>query len=131
MDVKKQLSDLAHKYNLTYLYQDFENCYGGNWWVCTHSLYNDTGCFTIHCLPQRGEVNCYYTEKISNDRKELCGKEINIYEVKKTIWDKNEKIWIFKNPFFYWNIDNIIKTIIEIINILIEEDNEFFGVKIE
>ena len=76
-------------------------------------------------------MNCYYTEKISNDRKELCGKEINIYEVKKTIWHKNEKIWIFKNPFFYWNIDNIIKTVIEIINILIEEDNEFFGVKIE
>ena len=43
-------------------YKDFKNCFGGNWWVYTHSLYNDSGCFTIHCLPQRGEVDCYFTE---------------------------------------------------------------------
>ena len=47
MDFKKEFTYLAQKYNLKYKYQDFENCFGGNWWVYTHSLYNDSGCFTI------------------------------------------------------------------------------------
>ena len=95
MDFKKEFKELASKYNLTYQHQDFKNCFGGYWWVYTHSLYNDSGCFTIHCLPQRGEVDCYFTEKFSTDRKELCGQIINVFEVEKDIWNKNERIWIF------------------------------------
>lgn len=131
MDFKKEFTVLAEKYNLNYQYQDFNNCYGGNWRVYTHSLYNNSGCFTIHVLPQRGECDCYYAEKFSTDRKELCDKPINVYEVEKEIWDKNAKILFFKNPFYYWNQKNIIKTLIEIINVLIERYNEFFGVKIK
>ena len=73
---------------------------------------------------------CYYAEKFSNDRKELCGKLINVFEVEKEIWDKNEKIWFFKNPFYYWNPDKVIKTLIEVIKISIKKNNEFFGIKI-
>lgn len=131
MDFKKEFTDLAKKYHLNYQYQDFKNCFGGNWWVYTHSLYNDSGCFTIHCLPQRGEVDFYFADKFSADRKELCGNPINVYEIEKEIWNKNAKIWFFKNPFYYWNQEKIIKTLIEIINVLIEKDNEFFGVKIK
>ncbi len=131
MHFKKEFAEIAQKNNLTYQYQDFKNCFGRNWWVYTHSLYNDSGCFTIHCLPQRGEVDCYYSEKFSTDRKELCGKIINVFEVKKDIWEKNEKIWIFKKPLFYSSPEKIIKTLIEIINTLIEEQGEFFGIKIK
>ena len=62
---------------------------------------------------------------------ELCGTRINVFKVEKEIWDKNSKIWIFKNPFFYWSVEKMIKTIIEVINALIEKNNEFFGVKIK
>lgn len=131
MDIKEEFISLANKYNLSYRYQDFKNCFGGNWWVYTHSLYNDSGCFTIYCLPQRGEVEFYFSEKFSTDRKELCEKPINAYQVEKEIWSKNEKIWFFKNPFFYWNSERIVKTLIEVINISIEKNNEFFVVKIK
>ena len=130
MDFRNRFSDLAKKYNLNYQYQEFENCYNGNWFVYTHSLYNNSGCFTIHCVAQRAEVECYYTERFSNDRKELCGKQINVIEVEKEIWKKREKIWFFKNPFYYWNPDRVINTLIEVIEISIKRNNEFFGIKI-
>lgn len=131
MNIKEKFSELAKKYNLTYQYQEFENCFGGHWFVCTHSLYNYSGCFTIHCLPQRDEVDCYYAETFSEDRRELCGKPINIFEIEKEMWRKNERIWFFKNPFFYWNTERVIKTIIEVITKSIEKNNEFFGIKID
>ena len=67
------------------------------------------GCFTIHCLPQRGEVDFYFADKFSTDRKELCGIPINVYEIEKEIWNKNAKIWFFKNPFYYWNQEKKLK----------------------
>lgn len=87
MNFKKEFNDLANTYTLKYKYQEFENCFGGNWKVYTHSLYNESGCFTIHCLPQRDEVDFYYTEKVSDNRKELCGKSINVFEVEKENMD--------------------------------------------
>ena len=130
--IYEEFADLAEKYNLSYQYQEFNNCFGGHWFVYTHSLYNDSGCFTIHCVPQRAEVNCYFTSKFSTDRTELCsGDQINEFEVEREIWSKNEKIWFLKNPFYYWNEQNIIKTLIEVIEISIEKNNEFFGVKIK
>ena len=51
-------------------------------------------------------------------------------KLKKEIWNKNAKIWFFKNPFYYWNQEKIIKTLIEIIYVLIDKNNEFFGVNI-
>ena len=130
MDFKREFDDLAKKYKLSYQYQVFEKCFGGNWYVIAHSLYNTSGCFTIHCLPQRGEVDCYYAEKFSNDRKKLCGKLVNIFEVERDIWSRKEKIWFFKNPFYYWNSDRIIKTLIEVITVSIEKHNQFFGIKL-
>ena len=130
MSVKEELSSLAQKYGLKYQCQDFENCYGGDWWVCTHSLYNESGCFTIHCLPQRAEVEFYFAERFSRNRSQLCDQEINVYEFEKEIWEKDRKIGSFKIPFYYWNRDRIIKALIKVITALIEKNNEFFGVKI-
>ena len=131
MNLKKEFEELAKKNNLTYQYQEFNNCFGGSWFVYTHSLYNDSGCFTIHCLPQRAEVDCYFANNFSTDRKELCGKAINVFKVEEEIWNKNEKIWIFRNPFYYWKPERMIKTLIEVINVSIEKNNEFFGIKIK
>lgn len=131
MDFKKAFNDLAQKYGLKYQYQEFKNCFGGNWVVYTHSLYNNSGCFTIHCLPQRGEVDCYFASNFSNDRTALCEVLINIFDIEKDIWDKHEKIWIFKNPFCYWNLNKTIKTILEVIEASIQKSNEFAGIQIQ
>ena len=130
MDFKDKFNLLAEKYNLKFQYQEFENCFGGNWLVCTYSIYNEFGCLTVHCLPQRDEVDCYYSKRFSNDREELCEVLINIFDIEKEIWNKNEKILIFKNPFYYWNSNNIINTLIEVIETSIKKRNEFFGIKI-
>ena len=131
MDVKKELADLAKKYNLQYQCQVFKNCYGGNWIVCDHSLYNDSGCFTMHHVLQRNEVDFYFANKFSTDMKALCDKDVNVYVVEKEIWKKREKFLFFKNPFYYLSPERIMKTVIEIINVSIEKNNEFFGVKIK
>ena len=130
MNFKEEFNILAKKHHLSYQYQEYKNCFGGNWVVYTHSLYNDSGCFTIHCVAQRSEVSCYFAEKFSTDRKELCGKIINVFDVEKEIWSKHQKIWFFKNPFFFWSPEKIIETLIEVIYTSIEKNNEFFGVKI-
>lgn len=132
LKVKYMISDtfesFAKKHNLNYAYQEFNNCFGGNWWVCTHSLYNDSGCFTIHCVPGRGDVDCYFAARFSTDRKVLCENLINIYEIEKDIWVKHEKIWIFKNPFFYWSQDRVIKAILEVMETSIAKNNEFLEI---
>ena len=130
MDFKKRFSDLASKYNLNYEYQEFERCFMGNWRVFTHSLYNNFGCFTIQHIPQRGEVDCYVAPKFSSNREALCETLVNVYGVEKEIWAQHEKLWIFKNPFFYWNTNKIIATVLEVIEASIEKNNEFFGIEI-
>lgn len=130
MDFKKEFAALAQKKNLSYQFQEFKNCFGGDWVVWTYSLYNDSGCFTVSYWTQREEVDFYYAEKFSTDRKELCAKPINVFEAEQEIWRKNKRIWIFNNPFFYCSPKRIIKALIEVINSLIEKNNEFFGIKL-
>lgn len=130
MSTKEKLNVLAQKYGLQYQYQEFDNCYGGHWLVCTHSLYNKSGCFTIYCLPQRNEVEFYCAKSFSRNLKGLCFQEVNAYQFEKEIWEKSSKIGPFKNPFFYWSEDRIVNTLIKVIIAQIEKKHEFFGVKI-
>lgn len=130
MGTNEKLKNLARKYGLKYQYQEFENCYGGNWLVCTHSIYNESGCFTIHCVPQRLEVDFYFSDRFSRNQRELCTKEVNVYEFEKSTWEKDQKIGPFKNPFFFWSPNNIIDTLIKVIAELIKKNNEFFGVQV-
>ena len=126
----KEFSDLAKKYNLNYQFQKFENCWDRGFTVHTYSLYNESGCFTVHYLLQRQELDFYYSKKFSFSRELLCDKPINIYDFEKEIWKKRECVWIFKKPFYYQRTNNVIKVLIEVINILVKKDNEFFGIKI-
>ena len=130
MGIKEKLNNLAREYGLTYQYQEFEKCYGGNWWVCTHSIYNASGCFTIYCVPQRLEVDFFFSDRFSRNRRELCAKEVNVYEFEKSTWEKDQKIGPFKNPFYFWSPNNIINTLIKVIAELIKKNNEFFGVQV-
>lgn len=131
MEFKKDFNCLAKKYGLEYKYQEFQNCFGGNWFVFTHSLFNDSGCFTVHCLPQRGEIDCYFSESFSYDRSRLCENLVNVFDIEKEIWLERQKLWIFRNPFCYWNSDKFIKTLLEVINISLEKASEFAGLKIK
>lgn len=130
MDFDAELRMLAEKHNLHYQCQKFQNCFNGGWLVYTYSLYNESGCFTISYLPQRGEVDCYYAEKFSNDQRELCDKVVNIFATEKDIWRRHETFWIIKKPFYYWVPSRIVKVLIEVINVSIEKSKGFFGVTI-
>lgn len=130
MDIEKQFDFLVKDYNLKYVYQEFKNCYGGNWCVYTHSFYNDSGCFTIHNLPQRGELDFYYAKKFSKVRKDLYEQLIGITSIEKEIWDKNSKFLFFRNPFFWWSSSRVLKTLAEVIKKQIEDNGEFFGIKV-
>ena len=102
MNIEEMFDFLKKDYNLSYRYQEFINCYGGNWTVQAHSFYNDSGCFTIHIEIQRG-MDFWYSSKFSTERKELCEREIDVSSIEPQIWAKHERLGIFKNPFFWWN----------------------------
>ena len=91
MDIAEMFRFLIEDYNLKYKYQEFRNCYNGNWIIETYSYYNDTGCFTIHHLMQRGEIDCYYSPTISEIREELTIKRLDIRTIGVEIWKKMEK----------------------------------------
>ena len=113
MGANEKLNIFARKYGLKYQYQEFENCFGGTVLVCTHSIYNESGCFTIHCVPQRLEVDFYFSDRFSRNLRELCSKDVNVYAAEKEIWDKSQKFGPFKNPFYFWSPNNIINTLIK------------------
>ena len=130
MDIEKQFDFLVTDYGLKHAYQDFNNCFGGHWWVCTHSYYNESGCFTIHNLPQRGELDFYYAKEFSNIRKDLCEQRINISAIGTEIWEKNEKFLFMKNPFFWWSEKKVLKSLAEVIEAEIKSTGQFFGIKV-
>ncbi len=130
MDIEKLFNFLVKDYGLKHKYQVFKNCYGGNWWVYTHSYYNESGCFTIHHLPQRGELDFYYSKEFSNKRENLCERIIDISSVEKEIWDKHKKFLFFNNPFFWWSSDKILKVLAEVIESQIKKHCQFFGIKV-
>lgn len=130
MDIENMFDFLQKEYGLSYKQQEFKNCYGGNWVVHTHSFYNDSGCFTIYIEFQRG-IDFWYAPQFSTERKVLCGKEVDIRLIEPEIWDRYEKIWIFKRPFFWWNNKKILKTFALALRAHLEKNNDFFGLKIK
>jgi hypothetical protein len=130
MDIDKQFDFLVNDYGLKHVYQEFNNCYGGNWQVFTHSYYNDSGCFTIHNLPQRGELDFYYAKEFSKVRENLCEHLIDVSSIEKEILDKHFKILFFRNPFFWWSRSKVLKALAEVIKAEINKKGEFFGIKV-
>lgn len=124
MDEAKIFDFLEKDYGLKHSYQSFKNCFNGYWWVYTHSYYNENGCFTIHNLPQRGEIDFYFSKKFSNIREELCEVSIDIQKVGCEIWIRNK-------PLFGYRQSSMLKTLSEVIKSEIKESGQFFGVKVK
>ncbi|MBE6601039.1 MAG: hypothetical protein E7637_00830 [Ruminococcaceae bacterium] len=127
MNIEELFDFLRKDFNLSYRYQEFANCYGGNWIVQTHSFYNDSGCFTIYIEIQRG-IDFWYSSRFSTVREELCEKEIDVSSIEPQIWDKNARFWIFKNPFFWWSDNRVLHTLAEVLKVHLVSNNEFFGI---
>lgn len=130
MNIDQLFGFLIERYGLTYRYQEFKNSYGSLWLVKTYSFFNDSGCFTIYSLPQRGELDFYYAPQFSTVREELCEKMVDICSIEKEIWDKHTKIGIINKPFFWWNCDKILRTLAEVLKAHIAVHGEFFGIKV-
>ena len=129
MNIEELFDFLKKDYNLSYRYQEFINCYGGGWTVQTHSFYNDSGCFTIYIEIQRGMV-FWYASRFSTEREELCEKAIDVSSIEPEIWDKHERICIFKDPFFWWKDNKVLRTLAEALKVHLAKDNEFFGIQV-
>ena len=129
MDRIKDIFDyLVKDYGLTYEYQEFTNCYDGNWTMHTHSFYNGSGCFTIQYLLQRDELSFYYSPYFSCDYNVLCENAIDICSIEKGIWDKHIKGKFFKSPFFWWRKKKILVALSDVIRTHVQENGEFFGI---
>jgi len=126
MNVEEMFGFLVKDYGLTYKFQEFENCYDGNWTVFTYSFYNDDGCFTIHYLVGRDELDFYYSSRFSSVREELRERQINVYEVEPNIWRKHQRIWIFKRPFFWWSMRRILNACAEALKLYLAKGNDLF-----
>ena len=91
MNVSRIFEFLVKEYKLEYVKKHFDNCYEGNWAVITYSYFNESGCFTIYTLPERGELDFFYAHKFSDNLNELCQSRVNIQSVGTQIWQKAKK----------------------------------------
>lgn len=130
MDIAKSFDFLVEQYGLTYTYQHFENCFNGAGSVYTYSYYNESGCFTIHHLPVRGELDFFYAKNFSNNRLDLCEEMLDITSVEKEIWNKRSKFLGITKPFFWLSDKKVLSALAEVIKSQIEKHGEFFGIKV-
>ena len=70
------------------------------------------------------------TSQFSTKREALCEKEIDVSSIEPQIWDKYERICIFKNPFFWWNDNKVLSTLAEALRAHLKKNNEFFGIQV-
>ena len=133
MDKEEKLfSFLEKNYKMKHVYQCFENCYGGHWFVYSHSYYNDSGSFTIQVVPQRGEYDFYYMREFSQTKEPLCSigledsavQSVDIRSIGQEIWEKAEK------KYWFWTYTRVLKTLVLAIKYQVENDGSFFGIKI-
>lgn len=130
MNIEETFAFLIKNYGFTYKCQEFINCYGGHWTVITYSFYNESGCFTIHTLPQRGELDFYYAPQFSTKREELYEKMVDIRSIEPKIWDKHMKVGIFNRPFFWCRENKVLSALAEVLSVHIAEQGEFFGIRV-
>jgi len=126
MDIEKMFDFLVKDYRLNYKFQKFNNCFNGNWYVETFSYYNASGCFTIHNLCQRGEIDCYYAKSISCIRENLLEKRLNVRSIGIDIWNKESKRFRFD-----YRQKLIMDTLVKAIKYEINKKHEFFGIRID
>ncbi|MBQ4099048.1 MAG: hypothetical protein IJC87_02850 [Clostridia bacterium] len=129
MNIYEIFSFLINNYKLNYVFQEFD--LGGGFVAQEYSFYNKTGCFTIHSLPVRDELEFYYAKSCYANINSLHENPLDVYNFGKDIWDKKSKWFKFiPNPFFWLDKTKILRTVADIIKLQIATNKEFFGVKI-
>lgn len=129
MNIYEIFSFLVNYYKLNYVFQEFD--LGGGFIAQEYSFYNKTGCFTIHSLPVRDELEFYYAKSCYANINSLHEKPLDVYNFEKDTWDKRSKWFHFiPNPFFWFNKTKILRTVADIIKLQIAVNKEFFGVKV-
>ncbi|MCR4726870.1 MAG: DUF4275 family protein [Clostridia bacterium] len=124
---------LESRYGLKHVYQCFENCYDGHWFVYSHSYYNESGCFTIQVIPQRGEYDFYFTKKFLQTKEPLCSigledsavQSVDIRSIGREIWEKAEK------KYWFWTYKRVLKTLASAIRDQVGKESSFFGIEVE
>ena len=130
-DIASLFDFLVKDYGFTYSFQKLNNCFGGNWYVETYSFYNDSGCFTIRQLCQRGEWDYFFARKYcKKNLEELCSRNINIHSIEKEIWEEPLAIISELGHLKSWNatykIEHIeIETLAKVIKAQIEKHASF------
>lgn len=121
-------SFLVEKHNLQYAYQQID--YGRGFVSSEHSYYNDSGCFTISSMEQRGELDFYYAKAFSTERELLHDRSVNVFVTEESVWNEYGKIGIFPNIFFWWNKKRILGVLAKIICRQISNTGVFFDIKV-
>ncbi len=136
--IKKNLDFLCVKYGMKYSSHIFENYLGKNASLDTYSYYNENGCFSVLSIEARGDLNFAYFNSIDFLKMyvepEFMGRhkyKINVFETEKGIWEQHEKIFFFKNPFFWWNKNRIFRALAEVIEVQIVKTGQFYGIKVK
>ena len=127
IDIYNTYKFLVDDYSFEYAQQQFD--LGG--WICSaHSFFNESGCFTIHYMESRAELDFYYSKQFSTNRRALYEKPIPIYSIEKGIWDKYGKLWFIPNVFFWCSHKRILKASAEVVKTQIQKNNSFFDIMI-
>lgn len=115
---------LVKDYGLKFDFRESDLIHGRGH-VYDYSWYNETGAFTIQYFLEKEELSFYSGKQFFKE------KAIRVYDVEKAIWDKHRKWFLcFNYPFFWDNPDRILPALAEVIKAQIDENDEFFGVKI-
>ena len=125
MNVSKIFDFLVYEYKLKYAKQQFNNCYNGTWTVITYSFYNESGCFTIYTLPERGDLDFYHSKKYSDELGKLCSSRVNVESIGTEIWQKAKK-----KIFFEYRHKLFLRTLAEVIRYNVQLNGSFCGVKV-
>ena len=129
MNIYDIFSFLVNDYKLNYAFQEFS--LSGGVIAQEYSFYNKTGCFTIHSLPVRDELEFYYAKFYYANITSLQEKPLNVYNFEKDIWNKKSKWFNFiPNPFFWLNKNKILMVVAEVIKAQISKHKNFFGVRV-
>lgn len=126
-NIEERFDFLIKDYHLSYKFQVFHPF--GNWTMHTHSFYNDSGCFTIYYEVGR-DMFFFYSSKFSTELEQLREKGIDVSLLEPEIWKKNERIFIFKNPFFWVMNNKVLNTLSEALKVHLAKNNDFFGIQV-
>lgn len=128
---------LIEKYHLKYDYSIFRGYLGTNATLQTFTFYNNSGCFIIHDVPVRGELEFIYLSDINlldqYARKPSSVKNslLDVGSVEKEIWKNHMQILFFNNPFFWSNKKKIFRVLVKVIEAQITKTGQFYGIKIK